>query len=304
MYKHIINLILLCLVLSSPKFTYGQNPELEQNLFETMGEGDKAVIVAIHVGASDSDSRHTLNRLNERMRQVYPEYAFREAWTSRDLIRLFSSDGVSFMLTPEELFGQLQKEGFTHVLVQSSCITNSDDMQYIRYVVDAARRQFKQLRLGEPLLADANDYEDALAATAKAYGKAKETNVLLCDSGTGYSNPQYTMLDYTMHDKNFHGWHVGSIDGYPSFDSLMRQLKQEKAKRIHIIPFTFASSNREHNENLEEWKHRLQQAGYKVTTELRCLGDIDDIIDIFERHLRHAAQYRTYTVKELKLLRR
>lgn len=300
-------LTLLALVLalvSIPCLALAQDVETELDLFETMREGDQAVVVAVHVGASDAASRQCIQRFNNRLQQAYPSCLFREAWTSRPLISQFSADGVSYMPTPDELFSQLHKEGYTHVLVQSSCVANDHEMQYLRHAVDMARPLFKQIRLGEPLLSDATDYEEAIKATAAAYGKAKEANVLVCDAASSTQSAPYTMLDYTLHDKNFSGWYVGTTQGYPSFDSLVRQLKQQKAKKVNLIPFLFADDAQGQLDILHDWAQRLQKAGYKVTTEAHYLGDLDGILDIFENHLRHAARYRTYSAKELKMLRR
>lgn len=280
-----------------------QSTETEQDMFETMREGDKAAIVAVHVGADDAVSQQSIDRFNERMRKAYPNYDFREAWTSRERIRQLASNGVSYMPTPDELFIQLKKDGYTHVLVQSSNIINCTEMQFLRYAVEAARGQFKQMRLGEPLLSDVSDYEDAVKAAAEAYGSAKEANVLICNATTETSNAQYTMLDYTLHEKDFKGWYVGTMGGYPSLDSVIKQLKSQKVKKVHLIPFVFAANTQELAAITEEWTQGLQKAGCKVTAEPHNLGSVDAIMDIFESHIRHAEKYRKYTAKELKMIR-
>lgn len=281
-----------------------QENEIEQNMFEQMRDGDKAVVVAVHVGAEDATSRQNIDRFNARMRQAYPDRDFREAWTSRSLIRQMSANGVTYIPTPDELFSQLKKDGYTHVLIQSSNIVNCHEMQFLRYTVEMEKGHFKQIRLGEPLLSDATDYEDAVKATAEAYGSKKEANVLICNGSAEVANPQYALLDYTLHDKDYTGWFVGTTNGYPSLESLMKQLKLQKVKKVHLIPFFFAIGEQNTNEITREWAQRLQKAGYKVTTEMRCLGDVDAIMDIFENHIRHAEKYRRYNAKELKMMTR
>lgn len=277
--------------------------ETEQDIFETMHSGDKAVIVAVHVGAEDATEWQRIDRFNTRLRQAYPQCDFREAWTSRTCIKAMGSNGVSAIPTPDELFIQLKKNGYTHVLVQSSSIVNCTEMQFLRYAVENARKQFKQMRLGEPLLSEAADYEGALKATAAAFGNTKTANVLMCNTAAGTADAQYAMLDYMLHDKDFKGWFVGIIDGYPSLDSLIKQLKSQKVKKVHLIPFMFTATPQVTAEAIKNWTQRLQKAGCHVTAETRCLGDVDGIMDIFESHIRHAEKYRTYSAKELKLMK-
>lgn len=280
-----------------------QETEMEQGMFETMRESDKAAIVAVHIGASDVQGRESIDRFNARLRKAYPNYTFREAWTSRELIQQMSHNGVNYIATPDELFGQLQKEGYTHVLIQSSNLVNCADMQFLRHTVEAAQAHFKHMRLGEPLLTDEQDYAEAAQATAKAFGSEKEANVLMCSSDTGTETAQFAMLDYALKDHEFKGWFVGTTGGYPSLESLIRQLKHQKMKKVHLIPFVFAASTQTTNAMAHEWAQRLQKAGYKVTAEVRSLAEVDAIMDIFERHIRHAEKYRKLTAKELKFIR-
>ncbi|MBO5584888.1 MAG: sirohydrochlorin cobaltochelatase [Bacteroidaceae bacterium] len=280
-----------------------QETEMEQDLFETMREGDKAAIVAVHQGAEDAQSRLSIDRFNTRLRKAYPNYTFYEAWTSRRLIQKMSVNGVSYVPTPDELFNQLHKEGYTHVLIQSSNIVNGADMQFLRHTVEATQPRFKHMRLGEPLLTDEQDYAEAAQATAEAFGSEKEANVLMCSSDAGPENAQFAMLDYALKDHDSRDWYVGTTGGYPSLESLIRQLKHQKVKKVHIIPFIFTANAQATNEMVHEWAQHLQKAGYKVTSEARCLADVDAIMGIFERHIRHAEKFRRLTAKEQKLIR-
>lgn len=295
-------LISLLTLLATHLPALGQLAEIEHDMFESMLESDKAVIVAVHTGAEDATAQQQINRFNTRLKEAYPNYDFREAWTTRDLIKQSGDD--SPIKTPDELFSQLKKDGYTHVLVQSSNIINCAEMQFLRYAVETAKENFKQIRLGEPLLSTPADYEHAIKAMAAAYGNEKEANILMCSGTASVEDSQYAMLDYTLKDQDFKEWFVGTVDGYLSLESLKKQLKTNKIKKVHIIPFTFAQSSQTTASTIKEWAQNLQEAGYKVTTELRCLGDLDAIMDIFEKHIKHAEKFRRYSAKEMKMIAR
>ena len=295
-------LILLVTLLAAYLPALGQLAEIEHDMFESMLDADKAVIVAVHTGAEDATALQQIDRFNARLKKAYPNYDFREAWTTRDLIKQ-SSDGTSIK-TPDELFSQLKKDGYTHVLVQSSNIINCAEMQFLRYAVETAKENFKQIRLGEPWLSTPADYEHAIKAMAEAYGNEKEANILMCSGTASVEDSQYAMLDYTLKDQDFKEWFVGTVDGYLSLESLKKQLKTNKIKKVHIIPFTFAQSSQTTASTIQKWAKNLQEAGYKVTTELRCLGDLDAIMDIFEKHIKHAEKFRRYSAKEMKMIAR
>ena len=281
-----------------------QEAEMEQHLFDTMRDGDKAAVVAIHIGAEDADAKQNIEKFNAMLRKAYPTIDFREAWTSRILIQQAHSNGGGNIPTPDELFSQLNKDGYTHLLIQSSNIVNSTDMQILRYEVDAAKETFKQIRLGEPLLTDETDYEEVLRAIAAAYGSEKEANVLMCEGTHGSENAQYALLDYILKVQDYKSWFVATSGGYPSLSSLVKLLKKQKVKKVHLIPFLFTAGSKATSAIAHEWAQQLQRAGYKVTTELHNLSDVDAIIDIFENHLRHAEMFHRYSPKELKMMTR
>lgn len=297
MKKIIAHIALAMLTLAVPAPSHAQAEEMEQNMFESMRENDKAAIVAVHAGSDDDFTLQRISRFNDKLRKAFPQCEFREAWTSR------RSANSSSRCTPDELLQQLKKEGFTHVLVQSSDIANSTEMQNLRSVIEAAKNMFMQIRLGEPLLHSASDYNKVIDIMSKTYGAEKTSNVFLCTTSTTEEEAQVTMLEYMMRDKGLTNWHASTTDGYPSIESLVRQLKAGKTKKVHLIPFSFADSSQDIATKISEWAQTLKNAGYKVTAEQSCVGDIDGIIDLYEQHCKHAENYRTLTAKERMLLK-
>ena len=299
--KRFLFCILITLTAAIP--CTAQSDEIEQNIFADMRTTDKAAVVAVHFGSAEAEGRRTIDKFNTRLRMEYPEYAFREAWTSRSIINQVSQDGVTRIDTPDELLNQLHKDGYTHILIQSSNMIEGQEMQYLRYVVESARSNFKQIRIGEPLLATNADYEQAVAAATNAYGQQKAVNIFVCHNSESNATPHFTMLDYLLRDKGFTGWYAATIEGFPSCDSVLRQLKSQKLKSVNLIPFIFIAGENVMNSISGEWTQRFEKAGYKTAATLKSLGDLDEIMSIFISHIKHAEQFRTYNAKERKLQR-
>lgn len=265
---------------------------MEQDMFESMKDNDKAVIMVVHKDADSGIGQQGINRLTLKLRERYPNYAYREACTTQGTMEQ--------MPDPDELFSQLEKDGYTHVLVQPSCITNDLDMQYLRHIVETAKGKFKHLRLGEPLLSDLADYQEVADITISTFSMPKEVNVLVCPSAGHEADASYTLLDYTLRNKGIQDWHLATIGGIPSLNHLILQLKIQKIKKVHLVPF-----NAEVNSTMRgEWVKKLQQAGYKVTIEPRTLVDQESIINLFEQHICQAEKYRRLTPKEQKIITR
>ena len=264
---------------------------MEQAMFESMRDDDKAVIVAVHKDAESGIGSTGIERLNQRLRNAYPNYAFREACTTQG--------AMAQAPDPDELFSQLAKDGFTHVLVQSSSLTNDLDVQYLRHIVEAAKGKFKHVRLGEPLLSDRSDYEKVADIAINTFSVPKEMNVLVCN-GNGEDDASYMLLDYILRDESEGDWMLATTNGIPTLDHLVQVLKRQKVKKVHLVPFNAEASSLMRS----EWMKKLQQAGCKVTMESRTLIDQEGVASLFEEHVRQAEQFRRLTPKEQKIITR
>lgn len=277
--------------------------KVEQHMFEAMQKDDKAVVVAVHFGTSEASAQGTIDRFNARLRAAYPDCDFREAWTSRIIIKKLAKQGKN-ILTPDQLLSELEKQGYTHVLIQSSNIIDGIEMQYLRYLVESVKTKFKQIRLGEPLLHSIEDYEQALSAAMTAYGHEKEVNILVCHGSKGAINAQYTMLDYMAGAKGYENCYVFTIEGYPTLDNVVSTLNKQKSmkkKKLNLIPFMFVAGDHAKNDIAQDLPNELKKAGYQASATVHSLGEIDAILDIYVAHAKEAEKYYKYTIKELKM---
>lgn len=264
---------------------------MEQDMFESMRDDDKAVIVVVHKDTNSGLGQQGISRLTLRLQELYPNYDHRVACTT--------PGEMAQAPDPDVLFTQLEKDGYTHVLVQPSCITNNLDMQYLRQLVEAAKGKFKHLRLGEPLLSDLEDYQEVADLAINTFSMPKEVNVLVCN-GNGEADASYMMQEYTLRDKSNGDWLLATTNGAPSFDHLIKVLKMQKLKKVHLVPFNAEVNSTMHSDLIK----KLQQAGYKVTMETRTLMDQERILHLYEQHVRQAEQFRRLTPKEQKLITR
>ena len=80
---------------------------MEQDMFESMKDDDKAVVVAVHKDTNSGMGQAGIDRLTLRLRECYPKYDYCEACTTPGAMEE----------TPnlDALFTQLYKDGYTHV---------------------------------------------------------------------------------------------------------------------------------------------------------------------------------------------
>ena len=300
--KHLTLLLLMLLTFTS---IHAQNEGIESDMFASMKGSDKAAVVAVHFGTTNEDARiQSIERFNMRLREAFKQYEFREAWTSRIVIKKMQEHDI-VKQTPSQLLEELRQEGFTHILLQPSNIINGTEMDYLRLEVDKFRnmKAFKDIRIGDPLLSSVDDYYKAVEAECAIYKDKKTTNVLVCHGSAKDKNTQYTMLDYVFRDSNHDNWAVATIEGFPTQAILIKHLKANGVKKVNLIPFMFVAGDHVQKDIAEDWKKALESVGIKVAKVFtKGIGEYDSILDIYVKHAIQASKHRPYSSVEKKMI--
>ncbi len=271
----------------------------ESNIFEGMTQGDKMAILMVHFGTSHADTRaKTIEALNRRVKEQYPKIDQYEAWTSRMIIRIMGKRGEK-ILNPMEALQQLKAEGYTHVIIQSSNIIEGVEMESLRRDVLALKSDFKEIRIGNPLLYTTEDYEVVVDAL---HSKQPSGSALVL-VGHGTYTPataQYAMIDYIIRDKGYSAMHIGTVEGYPNYDTMLSQLKKEATKSLLLMPFMFVAGEHAKEDINGEWRESLTEEGYSVKVLMEGLGEIPAIQELILKHIDYATKYQMYDIMEKK----
>ncbi len=269
-----------------------------------LGKGDKAAILMVHFGSTFDDTRAlTIDALNEDVRRAFPDYTVEEAFTSRIVMKRLAERGI-VKHSPREVLLRLAADGYTHVFVQSSNIIEGTEMASLRHEVGEMEPFFKDIRVGYPLLYSVDDciavssimagrYEDVLSA--------KKSSLVLVGHGTeGPANAIYSQIDYMLTSAGHPNAHVTTVEGYPTYETTLERLKEEKAKMVTLVPFMFVAGDHARNDIDGEWRENLQKDGFEVTTVIEGLGQISEIRDMYIEHIRSGLADRPKNAIERK----
>lgn len=290
-HKNILILLLTSLSFLFSLPMYAEGNFIESNIFNSLKEGDKAAVLMVHFGTTNDDTRiRTIEAINKKMAEAFPGTEVREAWTSRIVVYRLKKRGIQKQ-NPDEALKQLKAEGYTHIIIQSSNIIEGIEMESLRKDIALWEKEFKEIRIGTPLLYSPADYEAVIDAVTKK--GAKEGATLLVGHGTYTpATAQYAMTDYMLKAKGFNNFIVGTIEGYPSFDDAAIQLKKSGVKKVMLMPFMFVAGEHAKNDIADDWKSQLEEQGYQVTVLMEGLGENPDIQNIFIDHARFAANHK------------
>lgn len=296
-------LLSCCIALSGlymPAYAHGEENFVHEDVMQNLREGDKIALLMVHFGTTHDDTRAvTIDAINRKVMQEFPQMEFREAYTSRIIMRRLAKRGVR-KLNPVEALAQLKSEGFTHVIVQSTNIIDGIEMESLRKDIDQMRPLFKEIRLGMPLLYTPEDYKQVIGCLA---GKSKEkTFTILVGHGTYTpATAQYAMLDYMLQAEGYTDFAVGTVEGYPTFDNAVDRLQeQKKIKQVQLLPFMFVAGDHAKNDIAGDMKEALEKKGYKVTPLLEGLGEQPAIQQIYIDHIRFILKHRQVDIVKKK----
>lgn len=296
-------LVSCCIALSGlymPAYAHGEENFVHEDVMQNLREGDKIALMMVHFGTTHDDTRAvTIDAINRKVMQEFPLMEFREAYTSRIIMRRLAKRGVR-KLNPVEALAQLKSEGFTHVIVQSTNIIDGIEMESLRKDIDQMRPLFKEIRLGMPLLYTPEDYKQVIGYLA---GKSKKkTFTILVGHGTYTpATAQYAMLDYMLQAEGHTDFAVGTVEGYPTFDNAVDRLQgQKKIKQVQLLPFMFVAGDHAKNDIAGDMKEALEKKGYKVTPLLEGLGEQPAIQQIYIDHIRFILKHRQVDIVEKK----
>ena len=267
---------------------------IESDLFGNLGERDKAAILVVHFGTTHDDPRAlTIDVINAKMKEAFPGIEVREAWTSRIILRTLKERGVGRQ-NPTQALIQLHEQGYTHILIQSTNIIEGTEMKELRREVEGLSLNFKDIRVGNPLLYAPEDYEVVVKAVTEAMNQAnKGGQKLLVGHGTpDPATASYAMFDYMLKAEGHPEYHVGTVEGYPEYEDALRLLKNGKSKTLTLAPLMFVVGDHAKNDIAGEWKENLEKQGYKVNLYLKGLGENPTVQQLFIQHARFAAGHK------------
>lgn len=291
--------ITLCMLHSLISFGHGGSNYEHSDFFEQIKDGDKVAVLMVHFGTTHDDTRvKTIDPLNDRVKKEFPNLEVREAYTSRIVIKRLKDRGIKKQ-TPKEALKQLYQEGYTHILIQSSTIIDGVEMESLTLDVVDVEHLFKEVRIGMPLLYTPEDYAQVIDALTPGYDR-KIAYVWVGHGTYDATTAQYAMLDYMLKAEGHTNCFVGTIEGYPTFDTMLAQLKASGLKKVQLVPFMFVAGEHAKNDIAGDWKEQLEKEGFVVDPEMKGLGENTQIQELYLSHLKFITAHRKIGIMNKK----
>lgn len=250
----------------------------------------KKGLLVVSFGTSYHETRvKTIERLEAELSAAFPERRLYRAWTSSMIRKKLKERDQISILSVAEALAQMADDGIKDILVQPTHIINGTENDLMTAAVEARRGDFQRVALGKPLLYATEDYFAVIDALVKKYPLREDTALLLMGHGTEhYADSAYAALDYMMKAAGHPNFFVGTVEGYPDFNTMLRLLKKSPYQKVHLVPLMIVAGDHANHDMVGEdensWKSRLTEMGFIVSYACKGLGEIKEIRDIFLYH--------------------
>lgn len=249
----------------------------------------KQALVIVSFGTSVPEARKDITEVEQALMAVLPDADCYCAMTSPTIRRILKKRGQT-VLSLEESLEALEPMGYDRVIVQPTHLLYGLEYDKIKAAVDRVAGQFPELVLGKPLLAGSEDLL-ALAQCLKAeYGAGEEALVLMGHGTPHFSNLVYPAFQTVLRLMDYPNAYVGTVEGWPEVDSVIRQLKADGQRKVRLVPMMLVAGDHARNDMAgntpDSWKSQLEAQGMEVHCHLGGLGRLEAVQQLYTAHLR------------------
>ncbi|MBR8765524.1 hypothetical protein IX336_000888 [Porphyromonas levii] len=280
---------------------YAQNKVFERDpLFENLEQGDKGAILMVHFGTTHDDTRAlTLDAINAAVKLQHPNLEVREAYTSRIIIKRLADHKGVIKLNPSQALNKLHEDGYTHVLIISTSLTNGVEMVSVRQEAEQVEGLFKRLRVATPLLYHESDYSEMLKVMTE--GAQPDVATIWVGHGTyDVATAQYAMLDHMLQIGGYTNIMIGCVEGYPHFEQALQRLKASGLKKVLLRPLMIVAGEHAKEDIAGEWQELLTKEGYEVEATIQGLGELPQILKVINDKIDFYSNHRRVLIGEKK----
>ena len=243
---------------------------------------DKDAILVMSFGTTYKETRaKTIEATVQDIQAAHFGVKIVTAFTSHIVIeRIAKNEGINYP-TPEQALQQLQAEGYTRIALVTLDVIPGIEYDYNRAVFHEYKTQFKKMTLATPLIYwqgqeekpdDAAEFIKALFAELQP--PAENCAVLIMAHGTPQpANAYYSVLQAKLEEMNYKNIFVYTVEGWPRLETVIPKLKKNKIQNILLVPMTLVAGDHANNDMAGEHKNILINAGFKVSADLRGLGE-------------------------------
>ena len=252
---------------------------------------NKKALLVISFGTSYADTREkTIDVSEKALAAAFPDYDQKRAFTSQIIIdKLKKRDGIEIDNVTEAI-EKIYVEGYGEVLIQPLHVINGAEYDDLVAELAPYAEKFAKFSIGHPILTSYDDYVAVVeTVSAKMPELSENEAVVFMGHGTHHdANSAYAALDYIFKDEGYANVYVGTVEGFPTLETVMKNLETDGIERVTLMPLMVVAGDHAQNDMAgdedDSWKVILKGKGYEVDILLVGLGEMEGIHQLYIDH--------------------
>lgn len=252
---------------------------------------DKAILIASFGTSCDETRERNVGAVERAVAQRFPNHLCRRAFTSGMIRKKLQARGIAVHSVTEAL-RELSTAGVKTVTVLPTHLIYGEEYDKLCREVRMQKTVFESVCVAKPLLASYEEIHAVLAAIDDGIARAEDEALVLMGHGTEHPcNYIYAAMDYYAKDIGMRACFIGTVEAYPSIDTITAALKAGGWKRAVLAPLMLVAGDHAQNDMAGEedsWLCHLRAEGIEARAVLRGLGEYEAVRALYCAHVQEA----------------
>jgi sirohydrochlorin cobaltochelatase len=257
------------------------------------GRPEKPGILLAFFGTSVPDAQAALQSLEKKVKAAYPASEVRRAYSS-NIIRAKLAESGRKVDSPVTALAKMMDDGFTTVAVLTTLFIPGEEYHGLARTVaafDGLPKGFDKIALSLPLMSEPADMPAVAEAFLKTVPAERKPGEAVVFMGHGTHHPGnifYPGLQFYF-SKLDPAVFVGTVEGTPSLDDVVAELKKRSIKKVYLAPLMAVAGDHAQNDMAgdepDSWKSVLNKNGVATTPVIKGMAAQDPVVEIYLKHL-------------------
>ncbi|MBN1059551.1 sirohydrochlorin cobaltochelatase [Clostridium botulinum] len=272
----------------------------------------KKAILVVSFGTSHIDAlENSIERIENKIRAEFKDYEIFRAFTAHKIIKKLKNVHNLEIATPEEALEDLHRKGFEEIIVQPLHIIPGEEFDYIKGIAKRFEDKFSSLKLGRPIfyyqgIEEAPEDYSLFIDSIEVLLKKNECTVLFGHGTPHCCNSVYGCLQSVLVDEGYDNVFVGTVEGYPTFETVLKRLKRKNIKNVTLVPLMVVAGDHVKNDMASDeedsWKSMFLNEGINAEAYIHGLGEIDEFSQLYISRIYDLIEDRYLNVGSTKKL--
>jgi sirohydrochlorin cobaltochelatase len=253
----------------------------------------KKGILVTSFGTTYAETRKLcIESIENRIKEEYKEDLVLRAFTSGVVISRLKKRDNYFVDNPKEALERMKNEGIKDIYIQPLLLIKGHEYDKIFKYVDEFLEDNKNIniKIGKPLLTSETDYEKSVEALEIKEDKEGQAMIFMGHGSDHNADISYEELEQSFRKKGYENVFIGTVEGEKNLEEIIIKLKEKDIKKVKLMPFMLVAGDHATNDMASDeddsWKTILRQNHIEVDVEIKGLGQVKAIQDIFIDHLK------------------